>query len=69
VATNRIHYKQVRRPAQLSRRSDCETALRLIESGRVDTASMVTHGFPLSAVNEAVDAVAREKPIKVAALA
>jgi hypothetical protein len=30
---------------------------------------MVTHGFPLSAVNEAVDAVAREKPIKVAALA
>jgi len=69
VAANRIHYKQVRLTGSTnSRRSDFETALRLIESGRVETASMVTHRFPLSAVNEAIDTVGPGAAIKVAVL-
>jgi L-iditol 2-dehydrogenase len=51
-----------------SRSADYETALRLIESGRIDTASMVTHRFPLSAVTEAMAAVATGAAIKVAVL-
>jgi L-iditol 2-dehydrogenase len=69
VAANLIHYKQVRLTGSAnSRRADFETALRLIESGRIDTASMVTHRLPLSAVNEAVDAVGTGAAIKVAVL-
>ena len=69
VAANRIHYRQVRLTGSAnSRRADYETALRLIESGRVDTASMVTHRFPLSAVNEAIDTVGTGAAIKVAVL-
>jgi L-iditol 2-dehydrogenase len=69
VAANRIHYKQVWLTGSAnSRRADYETALRLIESGRVDTASMVTHRFPLSAVTDAVDTVGTGAAIKVAVL-
>jgi L-iditol 2-dehydrogenase len=45
-----------------------ETALRLIESGRIDTASMITHRFPLSAVTDAIAAVTTGAAIKVAVL-
>jgi L-iditol 2-dehydrogenase len=69
VAANRIHYKQVRLTGSTnSRRADYETALRLIETERVDTASMVTHRFPLSAVIDAVDTVGTGAAIKVAVL-
>jgi L-iditol 2-dehydrogenase len=69
VAASRIHYRQVRLTGSAnSRRSDYATALRLIESGRVETASMVTHRFPLSAVHEAVGAVGTGEAIKVAVL-
>lgn len=69
MAANRIHYKQVRLTGSAnSRRADYETALRLIESGRVGTASMVTHRFPLRAVTEAVDTAGTGAAIKVAVL-
>jgi threonine dehydrogenase-like Zn-dependent dehydrogenase len=41
-------------------------ALQLIESGKIDTASIVTHRFPLSAVDEAIDMVTGRDAIKVA---
>jgi L-iditol 2-dehydrogenase len=69
VAASRIHYRQVRLTGSAnSRRSDFETALRLIESGRVETASMVTHRFPLAAVHEAVATVGTGEAVKVAVL-
>jgi L-iditol 2-dehydrogenase len=69
VEANLIHYKQlVVSGSSDVRRSDYRTALELIESGRIDTASMVTHRFPLSAVDEALDAVTSGEAIKVAVL-
>jgi L-iditol 2-dehydrogenase len=69
VAASRIHYRQVRLTGSAnSRRADFETALRLIESGRVETASMVTHRFPLAAVDQAVATVGAGEAIKVAVL-
>lgn len=69
IEANLVHYGQVLLSGSAnSRRADYETALRLIESGRIDTASMVTHRFPLSAVAEAMDAVTMGAAIKVAVL-
>jgi L-iditol 2-dehydrogenase len=69
IQANLVHYKQVLLTGSAnSRRADYETALRLIESGRIDTASMVTHRFPLPAVAEAMDAVGTGAAIKVAVL-
>jgi hypothetical protein len=69
IEANLIHYKQVLLTGSAnSRRADYETALRLIESGRIDTASMVTHRFPLSAVTDAIAAVTTGAAIKVAVL-
>jgi L-iditol 2-dehydrogenase len=68
VEANLVHYKQVLLTGSAnSRRSDYETALQLIESGKIDTASMVTHRLPLSAVIDAIDTVTTEA-IKVAVL-
>jgi L-iditol 2-dehydrogenase len=67
IEANLVHYRQVLLSGSAnSRRADYETALRLIESGRIDTASMVTHRSPLSAV--AMDAVTMGAAIKVAVL-
>ncbi len=69
VEANLVHYKQIMLTGSAnSRRSDYETALQLIESGKVDTASMVTHRFPLSAVIDAIDTVTTGEAIKVAVL-
>jgi L-iditol 2-dehydrogenase len=69
IEANLVHYKQVLLTGSAnSRRADYETALRLIESGSIDTASMVTHRFPLPAVAEAMDAVRAGAAIKVAVL-
>jgi L-iditol 2-dehydrogenase len=69
IEANLIHYKQVLLTGSAnSRRADYETALRLIESGRIDTASMVTHRFPLSAVTDAIAAVTTGAAIKAAVL-
>ena len=69
VEANLIHYNELEVTGTSdSRRSDYGTALRLIESGRVDAARMVTHRFPLSSVKEALDTAAGGGGIKVAVL-
>jgi L-iditol 2-dehydrogenase len=66
---NRIHYKElVVTGTSNSRRADYALALRMIETGRIDTASMVTHRFPLGSVVEAIQAVADRDAVKVAVL-
>jgi L-iditol 2-dehydrogenase len=69
VESNLLHYKQVRLTGTSNaRRADYETALRMIETGKVDTASMVTHRFPLRSVTEAIETVTTGQAIKVAVL-
>jgi L-iditol 2-dehydrogenase len=69
VESNLLHYKQVRLTGTSNaRRADYETALRLIETGKVDTASMVTHRFPLRSVTKAIETVTTGHAIKVAVL-
>jgi L-iditol 2-dehydrogenase len=69
VESNLLHYKQVLLTGTSNaRRADYETALHLIETGKVDTASMVTHRFPLRAVAEAIETVTAGEAIKVAVL-
>lgn len=69
VESNLLHYKQVQLTGSSNaRRADYETALHLIEGGRIDTASMITHRFPLSAVGEAVETVSTGEAIKVAVM-
>jgi L-iditol 2-dehydrogenase len=66
---NRIHYKElVITGTANSRRADYALALRMIETGRIDTASMVTHRFPLAAVVEAIQTVTDREAVKVAVL-
>jgi L-iditol 2-dehydrogenase len=69
IEANLVHYKQVLLTGSAGvGRADYETALRLIESGRIDTASMITHRFALTAVAEAMDTVRTGTAIKVAVL-
>jgi L-iditol 2-dehydrogenase len=69
VAANLIHYKQlvVTGSSDMSR-ANYETALGLITSERVDTASMVTHRFPLADVADAFKTAAGVDAVKVAVL-
>jgi L-iditol 2-dehydrogenase len=67
VASNLVHYKQVRVTGSSNcRRADYETALRMIESGRIDTASMLTHRFGLDEVLEAIATVGDPGALKAA---
>lgn len=69
VEANLVHYNElVVTGASDTRRSDYETALRLIESGRIEVESMVTHRFPLHEAAEAIEATARREGIKVAVM-
>jgi L-iditol 2-dehydrogenase len=69
VEANLIHYKQVVLTGTSdARRADYETALHLIETGRIDTAAMITHRFPLSALDDAFEAVISREAGKVAVL-
>jgi threonine dehydrogenase-like Zn-dependent dehydrogenase len=69
VEANLIHYKQlVVTGSSDVRRSDYEAALDLITSERVDTASLVTHRFPLTDVAGAFEAAAGRQAMKVAVL-
>lgn len=69
VEANLIHYNElVVTGASNSRRADYEKALRLIESGRIQVESMVTHRFPLSEAIEAIDKSASGDGIKVAVM-
>jgi L-iditol 2-dehydrogenase len=49
-----------------SRRADYETALHLIESGKIDSASLVSQRFGISQVNEAIAKVGDPDVLNVA---
>jgi L-iditol 2-dehydrogenase len=69
VEANLIHYNELEvTGTTAARRSDYETALRLIESGRVEVQSMVTDRVPLGSVNEAFDRAAGGEGLKVAVM-
>lgn len=69
VEANLIHYNElVVTGASDTRRADYEKALRLIESGRIEVESMVTHRFPLREAAEAIEASARREGIKIAVM-
>jgi L-iditol 2-dehydrogenase len=69
VDANLIHYKQVLLTGSASsRRRDFEVAIRLIESGRVETASMITHRFGLGEVADALEVVGHGDALKVAVM-
>lgn len=67
VEANLIHYNELRVTGQTgTRRLEFEKALKLVESGRVDTATMVTHRFALKDAAEAIETVSSGEGIKVA---
>ncbi len=69
VEANLIHYNELQVTGQTgSRRSDFETALKLIESGRIDTRRMITHRFPLRDATTAIETVTSGEGIKVAVM-
>jgi L-iditol 2-dehydrogenase len=66
VEANLNHYNElVVTGTSGSRRRDFETALRLIETGRVEVERMVTHRFPLADTVEAIETSAGGEDIKV----
>lgn len=69
VEANLVHYNELQITGQTgARRSDFETALKLIESGRIDTRRMITHRFPLRDTAEAIETVNSGEGIKVAVM-
>lgn len=67
VDVNLLHYKQILLSGTSGvRRSDFEVALHLIESGRIDSASMITHRFGIADVEAAFAAAQGREAIKVA---
>jgi L-iditol 2-dehydrogenase len=67
IAANLPHYKQVvLTGSSNSRRSDYETALHLITSGKIETEAMITHRFAITDVSEAIDAIGHSDAIKAA---
>jgi len=69
IEANLIHYKELEVTGSAnSRRADYQTALQLIESGRIKVEPMVTHRFPLRSACEALDKVASGEGIKIAVL-
>jgi L-iditol 2-dehydrogenase len=69
VEANLIHYNElVVTGASDSKRENYDTALRLIESGRVAVERMVTHRYPLSESVAAIEKSASGEGIKVAVM-
>ena len=69
VEANLIHYNELHVTGQTgARRSDFETALGLIESGKVETRRMITHRFPLQETAKAIETVGSGEGIKVAVM-
>ena len=69
VEANLIHYNElVLTGASDSKRRDYDTALRLIESGRIDAERMVTHRFLLEETEKAIETSAGGEGIKVAVM-
>ena len=67
VEANLIHYNELRVTGQTgTRRLEFEKALELVESGRVDTETMVTHRFALQDAAQAIETVSSGEGIKVA---
>lgn len=67
IDANLIHYNEISvYGASNSGPFHHQRAVRLIESGKVDTASLVTHEFGLDQIHDALDVVANKEGIKVA---
>ncbi len=69
IESNLIHYKELEVTGSAnSRRADYQTALQLIESGRIKVEAMVTDRFPLRSAHAALDKAASGEGIKVAVM-
>jgi L-iditol 2-dehydrogenase len=69
IESNLIHYKELEVTGSAnSRRADYQTALQLIESGRIKVEAMVTDRFPLRSAHEALDKAASGEGIKIAVM-
>lgn len=69
IEANLIHYRELTVVgASNSARTHYERAVDLICGGRIDTARLVTHRFPLDRASEAIDLVASGEGIKVAVI-
>jgi L-iditol 2-dehydrogenase len=69
IEANLVHYNELTLTGTSnSTREEYGVALRLIESGRVATETMVTHRFPLAQAVEAIDRSASGEGIKVAVM-
>ncbi|AHY48310.1 Threonine dehydrogenase and related Zn-dependent dehydrogenase (plasmid) [Rubrobacter radiotolerans] len=69
VEANLIHYNEVLLSGGSNcRRRDFETAMRLIEERRIDTAAMVTDRFPLAEAARAIERSSRSDGMKVAVM-
>jgi L-iditol 2-dehydrogenase len=69
IESNLIHYKELEVTGSAnSRRADYQTALQLIESGRIKVEAMVTDRFPLRSAHAALDKAANGEGIKVAVM-
>jgi len=69
IDPNRIHYGELTvTGSSNSTIEDYRAAIRLIESGRVDVGSLVTHTFPIDDIDEALKTAGSPTAIKVAVL-
>lgn len=69
VEANLIHYNELQVTGQTgARRSDYEAALKLIESGHIETDKMITHRFGLRNTAEAIAQAYCNEGIKVAVI-
>ena len=69
IEANLIHYKELEVTGSAnSRRANYQTALQLIESGRIKVDAMVTDRFPLKSVHAAFDKAAKGEGIKIAVM-
>lgn len=69
IDANAVHYRQVLISGSSNlRRQDYRAAVELITGGHIDTATLVTHRFPLADVEDAIATVVNRDALKVAVL-
>ena len=69
IPADLVHYRQLTLTGSSDiRRADYAASLALVESGRIDTASMISHRFPLADAAAALAAAADGTAIKVAVM-
>ena len=69
IDPNRIHYGELTvTGSSNSTVEEYAAAIRLIEQGRVDVGSLITHRFPLDQISRALEAATAPDAIKVAVL-